>query len=119
MPGAKAGFSGQDRLHAPRDYAVVFSHRRVLRGEWFHLHYGPSGGSVVRLGLVVPKKHARRAVVRNLVKRIAREAFRQARQGLPKVDLVIRLAKPVARPDDVVRRSWRAEIENLLKRLTA
>jgi ribonuclease P protein component len=46
-----------------------------------------------RLGLVVGKRHARRAVDRNLLRRILREHFRSA--GLTGLDVVV-LARPGA-----------------------
>lgn len=114
---AQAPFRAEHRLHTPGEYAVVFAERRVLRGEWFQLHVGP-GGTGARLGLVISKKNARRAVLRNLVKRIAREVFRHARAGLPAADVVLRLAKPLAGPADRERRqAWRVDIERLLARL--
>lgn len=66
-----------------------------------------------RLGLVIARKHAPRAVLRNLIKRLAREAFRTARD-LPALDLVLRLR---VQPTPVDRRALRAEIDDLLARL--
>jgi ribonuclease P protein component len=75
----------------------------------------PSGA---RLGLIVPKRLARRAVLRNLLKRLAREAFRQASGPLPAVDMVLRLVKPplpaARRVDQAMRQSWRQSIDELL-----
>lgn len=53
----------------------------------------PTQGPEPRLGLVVAKKRARRAVDRNLVKRLCRERFRQQRTQLPPMDIVIQLAQ--------------------------
>ncbi|HEY1392712.1 MAG TPA: ribonuclease P protein component, partial [Methylibium sp.] len=47
-----------------------------------------------RLGLVVPKRHARRAVTRNLIKRQGRQAFVQALPVLPAGDWLLRLRAP-------------------------
>jgi ribonuclease P protein component len=71
---------------------------------------------------VIPKKNARSAVLRNLLKRIAREAFRSVRSDLPPVDLVLRLAKPLvdvdgSDRDGSRRRAWRMEIDVLLTQL--
>jgi ribonuclease P protein component len=75
----------------------------------------PSGA---RLGLIVPKRLARRAVLRNLLKRLAREAFRQTSGPLPAVDMVLRLVKPplpaARRVDQAMRQSWRQSIDELL-----
>jgi ribonuclease P protein component len=113
-------FRPEFRLHNPVEYSAVFSQRKVRRGSRFHLHYRPCIGKDARLGLVIPKKHARAAPLRNLLKRIARESFRHARAGLPKMDLVLRLARPVLSEsvhDETSRRSWRLEIDVLLTQL--
>lgn len=96
----------------------MFSARRSLRGSYFDLHYCPGGEAGARLGLIIAKKLVARAVQRNLLKRLAREAFRQVRDDLPANDLVLRLARPPGlRMDTLARRSWRADIEQLLARM--
>ena len=90
----------------------------MLRGSCFDLHYAAAGQAGARLGLVIAKKLAVRAVQRNLFKRLARETFRQVRGQLPALDLVLRLARaPGLRMDTPARRLWRADIEQLLARL--
>lgn len=118
------GFRNEHRLHTPADFSTVFTVRRVLRGELFNLHYAAKGAETAsgpvgaRLGLVIAKKLAQRAVQRNLLKRLARETFRLVRQGLPPYDLVLRLAKPPGRAlDRTARTNWRADIERLFSRL--
>ncbi|MDP4301121.1 ribonuclease P protein component [Leptothrix discophora] len=51
----------------------------------------------VSLGLVVPKRHARRAVTRNLVRREARAQMTQRADHLPPGDWVLRLRAPFDR----------------------
>jgi ribonuclease P protein component len=46
------------------------------------------------LGLVVPKRHAKRAVTRNLMRRQMRACMDQYGAGLPAGDWVLRLRKP-------------------------
>lgn len=46
-----------------------------------------------RLGVVVAKRLAPRAVTRNTIKRVTRELFRTT--GLPAIDCVVRLSKAV------------------------
>jgi ribonuclease P protein component len=119
MTAGETRFVGAFRLHKPAEFAAVFSNRRVLKGEWFYLHYGPIVANA-RLGLVIPKKHARHAVARNLLKRIGREAFRHARSRLPRRELIVRLVRSVnvGKEDSGERRlGWRAEIDALLLRL--
>ena len=62
------------------------------------LHFQPRSNSAAnaRIGLVIGKKLIKSAVRRNLVKRLARERFRQQHAGLNGYDLVLRLiSKPV------------------------
>jgi len=113
----RLSFESGDRLHTAAEFSAVFSHRRVLRGERFDLHYRPNEIGAARLGLVIAKKLARRAVLRNLLKRLGREAFRHSRGGLPAFDLVLRLAKPVASAGRATRPMVRMEIDALLRRL--
>ncbi len=60
------------------------------------VHYRPNGLGGPRLGVVAAKKLAKRAHLRNLVKRIARETFRRHRHRIGAFDLVVRLHAPVA-----------------------
>jgi hypothetical protein len=52
--------------------------------------YGKPTGQPARLGLVIGKKYAPRAVTRNLVKRLARDAFRLRRAEFAGYDLLLR-----------------------------
>lgn len=97
--------------------------RKVVRGISFDLHYRVTGAAqTARLGLIVPKRLAREAALRNAIKRQGREAFRLSAAGIPSCDLVLRLTRRMAgvRASDLEQhRIWRAEIENLLRRLPA
>lgn len=107
------------RLKQPAEFAAVFASRRMVRGENFELRLSPNHGDSPRLGLVIPKRLARRSVMRNLIKRLAREAFRQALPKLPMFDMVLRLTRKPAEgalSDRGVRRAWRVEIDALLIR---
>jgi ribonuclease P protein component len=115
-----ASFCFGQRLHRPEEFSAVMSARRVVRGECFSLHYRQVADGRARLGLIVPKRLARAASVRNAIKRQGREAFRLMAVGIPPCDLVLRLARPVGdvrAGDDTQRKMWRAEIETLLRRL--
>ncbi len=97
---------------------MVLASRQRLRGDWFELRFHGRQGPSARLGVVVPKRFARHAVLRNLLKRLVREAFRSMRLQLPAMDLVFRLARvvdPAAAP--ALRPAWRREIDGLLGRL--
>ena len=69
-----------------------------------------------RLGVVVAKRFAPRAVTRNTIKRVTRELFRVT--GLPAIDCVVRLAKPVNSKDGpattaTLKRTLRVELARL------
>lgn len=94
--GADQSFQSAHRLHKTDEISSVFAFRRALRGRFYMLHYRPNGLDSARFGVVVAKKLAKRANVRNLVKRIAREIFRRQRVLIPAYDLIVRLHAPVA-----------------------
>lgn len=76
--------------------------------------------SGVWLGCVVPKRHAKRAVTRNLIKRQARALFGQHASALPAGQWLVRLRQPFATKlfpsarSDALAAAARAEITALL-----
>jgi ribonuclease P protein component len=111
-------FRPDHRLRRPAEFSAVLSGSQRVRGQYFDLRYRHNAGCVPRLGLVIPKRLARRAVLRNLLKRLARESFREAAAGLPEVDMVLRLTRPVAlggiADRHQLRAVWRREMDGLL-----
>ncbi|MBN4664911.1 ribonuclease P protein component [Pandoraea nosoerga] len=99
------GFPKAARLLKTDEFSSVFSLRPLRRSAHFVLYMRrrdiapgtpedtdatPQEG---RIGIVVGKKHAPRAVTRNLIKRQAREMFRQRRASLAGWDFVLRLTR--------------------------
>ena len=87
------------------------------RTEHFVLYLRPNPLGHARLGVVVAKRLAPRAVTRNLIKRVAREVFRKSSLGA--VDCIVRLSQaPLTRPSPAAPQSLRvmlgAELRNLL-----
>jgi ribonuclease P protein component len=72
---------------------------------------------------VVPKRHAKRAVTRNLIKRQVRSAFQRLGQSLPGGLWLVRLRAPFATTEFISARSTalalatRSELETLLGRV--
>jgi ribonuclease P protein component len=112
-------FVSQQRLHHSREFADVLGSRLFVRGINFALHHKGSELARARLGLVLPKRLARLAVTRNLIRRQAREVFRCHAESLPPIDLVLRLTKILKPSEDVesLKRACRTEIETLLARV--
>jgi len=116
-------FRPAQRLLEAKAFSAVFARRRVLRNDPFELYFRPAAEGISRLGLVVPKRYARRAVQRNLIKRLAREAFRHSSPELPAMDIVLRLGRPLNAEKSLAgaqaRRQWRSRIDELLRRAAA
>ena len=100
------------RLLLPAEFQRVFRSGRRSVGQCFQLHY-LAAGDAARLGLAVSRKVARQAVVRNRIRRIAREAFRHARHALPAGDYVLVARREAATAS---RQALRAEAAALLAR---
>lgn len=77
------------------------SHARRSSDEYFTVLARTNDLDHARLGLAISRKAARRAVDRNRLKRIAREAFRHRPTESP-VDIVV-FAKPAARLEHRLR----------------
>ena len=93
--GVDERFLDAHRLRKTDEFSSVFAFRRALKGRFFMIHYRPSTLDTARMGVVVAKKLAKRAHLRNLLKRIVREQFRKQRATLPLLDIVVRLHAPV------------------------
>ncbi|WP_370848410.1 ribonuclease P protein component [Novimethylophilus kurashikiensis] len=96
------------------EFSSVFSFKQRIYGNWLAAHYKPNGLEHPRIGIVVSKKVARRAVARNYMRRVLREWFRHNQATLIAVDIVIRLNKPFLKSDFS---TVQAELTRISKRL--
>ena len=108
-------FPRQVRLLTAEDYRKVFgkADAKAQTGQILILAHRNDLG-YARLGLVVAKKHAKRAVDRNEIKRIVRESFRHNQSKLENYDCVV-LSRPGAKDLDKVQ--LRHMIDKLWTRL--
>lgn len=115
------GFERHQRLLNAHAFKQVFdqtdakiSHQALL----ILARRQPAPDTPARLGLIVAKKHLKRAVSRNQFKRITRESFRQQQHRLVGLDIIV-LARAGARDLDrqalamIVQQNW----DRLMKRL--
>ncbi|WKD49845.1 ribonuclease P protein component [Microbulbifer spongiae] len=88
------GFAKALRLLNAAQYRQVFN-ETLVRSAHPHLLIlaRPNALEHPRLGLVISKKHVRKATDRNQIKRISRETFRLQQHQLPALDTVV-LARP-------------------------
>lgn len=81
------------RLGAADVTAALKAHKPV-RTAGLALYRRRNQTSCARLALIVPKKVAPSAVVRNRIRRLAREAFRLEQARLSGWDYVVRVTRP-------------------------
>ena len=95
----RATYTSAARLLRPSDYITALRGRRVGKGALFVLMTPKlptqADTSQARLGLIIAKRFAPKAVTRNTIKRVIRESFRQRQHQLPKKDFVFRLHSPI------------------------
>lgn len=91
--GVSEDYSRVRRIVKTDEFSSVFRLRPAQRSAHFVLYTRSNALSHARLGVVVAKRFAPRAVTRNTIKRITREIFRQS--ALPPLDCIVRLSKPV------------------------
>lgn len=77
------------RLLKSREFQHVFRRSRRVSDALFMVCARYGDQTAPRLGLAISKKHARRAVDRNRIKRHAREVFRQLSDELARADFVV------------------------------
>lgn len=107
-------FKSQRRLPAKADFDRVFSNATIrLNSAPFLLLACAGAGSESRIGMVVGKRHAKRAVDRNRIRRKVRESFRVLQLSCT-LDVVI-LARPGAGACDSPALS--AALDQIWKRL--
>ncbi|HEY9278826.1 MAG TPA: ribonuclease P protein component [Eoetvoesiella sp.] len=108
------------RLHRPSEYASALKGKRIARGALFVVttpREVQADATQARLGLIIAKRFAAKAVTRNAIKRVIREAFRTKRHELPQCDFVFRLHSKVG-PFSLteLKKLVRTEADALLQR---
>lgn len=116
----RATFTPAARLHRPSEYASALQGKRIARGAMLVVstpRQNTLNSNEPRLGLIIAKRFAAKAVTRNAIKRVIREAFRLKRHELPPKDFVFRLHSKVA-PTSLteLKKMVRTETDGLLER---
>jgi len=100
------------RITKASDYAHIFQKGKRTQGKFWQLVATPSNESTPRLGLAISKKVYKRAVDRNLRKRLAREMFRLQQTQLNNLDMVV-MAKKSRQADN---KSLMDDLSNLFRK---
>jgi ribonuclease P protein component len=82
-------FLSKQHIRTLAQFQRVYQLRQRFPGRFYVLYYRDNQAGYPRLGVVASNRNVRTAVVRNLVKRLAREAFRHHQQQLQAVDIII------------------------------
>lgn len=87
---ARFGFGADRRLAKKADFERLLREgsRRTRSGYTFFVSVRAAGPP--RLGILITRKHAARATVRNRIKRCIREAFRLEQGALGALDVLVR-----------------------------
>lgn len=88
------------RIRSGADFQRVYREGNRARGACFTIAVRPNGTETTRLGLSIGKRVWKSAVRRNRVRRLAREAFRQSYDRLPRgLDVVVIGSVPKVVPE--------------------
>jgi len=82
-------FRRDHRLLTAADFNGVFKNAAKSSDRYFTVLFRKHSGDTARLGFAVAKKRVANATARNRLKRLVRESFRQSRQTLPSLDVVV------------------------------
>lgn len=83
------------------------------------MYFMPNRLGYPRLGIVVSKKTARRAVARNYMRRVLREWFRLNREQMGGLDVVVKVQKTFVRDDFMLIQEELQRFMNRLQREAA
>ncbi len=87
----KQGFTRAERIKKKALFNRIFREGRYFKGIDFSLRILPADINIIRLGISIQKSVFPKAIERNKVKRLIREAFRRNKHSLTKgYDLVIK-----------------------------
>ena len=104
------------KLSRAEEYRAVLAASCRLSGKNFVVKALASYWPRARMGLIVSRKTASRAVDRNRCKRIAREAFRKVRAELPALDILVQPKNDLRTKQN---RAIRQELDQLLRDVAA
>lgn len=124
---AGASFPRAARVLESEDFARALK-TRAQRGHFLWVYrrlVEPSASALTQparpqLGLMIGKRNARTAVLRNAVKRRIREQFRLRQAALPGSQYIVRLSLPIATKDvTAVIAEWSATLDRYIAKAAA
>lgn len=108
-------FSRNQRVITRAEFKSIFDSSKKIAQRNLVLLFKPNAKPHARLGVVVGKRTAKSAVLRNRIKRVIRESFRSNQDRLKRVDIIIIARKPCETLNkDILRKG----IDKLWEKLT-
>jgi ribonuclease P protein component len=113
---ADHGFAKTCRLLTSKDFSPVFANAKYkVSNPNFLVLAIPNALNSARLGIVVGRKSVARAVHRNRIKRLIREAFRADSDRFGTIDMVILVRKG---PGELQNQVIRQQLDDLMQAMT-
>ena len=85
----KLHFPRNNRLLTKAEFKSVFDQSRKVTQKHLLILFRPSSQVQSRLGVIVGKRVAKKAVTRNTIKRIMRESFRLNQNSFSGLDMIV------------------------------
>jgi ribonuclease P protein component len=95
LPPGTETFTRDSRLLQAKEFANVFAARQRLQSGPLQVYVAANGRPRARLGLAISRRATGTAVVRNRLKRLAREVFRHQQDSLAGLDIVVSVNQPI------------------------
>jgi len=83
------GFLKENRIQQTADFQLIRQRGRRIRNQYFIVNYHNKSNDYPRLGTIISKRHAAKAVQRNRIRRQIKEWFRSQKSTLLSYDYVI------------------------------
>lgn len=104
------------RLTSKQDFQAIFDQSAKITHRYIKALFVLTTRKYARLGISLAKHAIPRAVDRNRLRRIVRESFRQHKEELSGLDIVILIRSAGAKVD---KRQLRIDIDHLWQKITA
>jgi ribonuclease P protein component len=102
------------RITKSSEYQSFFKEGKKLHQDHFFIVIKINKLDYTRLGFVIAKKHIKKAIKRNTVKRVIRESFRYHQYLLKGVDLVVIAKKGLG---ELTKESFRSQLDKQWERV--